>query len=221
MKAYVLLAASAIGLMSVSNALAKSSFVSQIPNGSVKACANCHVGSNYSSYNSFGQAVNSGYISGGKVTWNANLAKLDSDGDGFTNGTELQDPTGAWKIGAANPGLANSVSNPGDKASVPPTGVLDDNSDMNLSVASISPNPFNNAVSINLNLGEAGVPEISIYDINGTLVKNFTTEYRQASEFSLIWDGTDNSGNKVNSGKYIISMKLGDRIVSKSLELVK
>ncbi|MCX6927196.1 MAG: Ig-like domain-containing protein [Verrucomicrobia bacterium] len=47
-------------------------------------------------------------------TWNATLATADSDGDGFTNGQELGDPTGS---GTPIPGVY--VSLPGDPASKP------------------------------------------------------------------------------------------------------
>ncbi|MBX3272387.1 MAG: hypothetical protein KF729_19160 [Sandaracinaceae bacterium] len=50
-------------------------------------------------------------------TW-AELAPLDSDGDGFTNGEELADPDGRWTRGTAH--ACRCASDPGDPASVPP-----------------------------------------------------------------------------------------------------
>lgn len=71
---------------------ARSFRVSQIPNGNVNQCANCHLNPGGGGLrNTFGQAVEAGLISG-DVDWGATLAALDSDGDGFTNGQELQDP---------------------------------------------------------------------------------------------------------------------------------
>lgn len=51
--------------------------------------------------------------------WNATLANLDSDGDGFTNGQELQDPTGSWVLFSAAPGNPNYVTRPGFNDSSP------------------------------------------------------------------------------------------------------
>src|SRR5262249_36861055 len=44
--------------------------------------------------------------------WTSGLASTDSDGDGYTNGEELQDPTGGWGFGSANPGNAARVTSP-------------------------------------------------------------------------------------------------------------
>ena len=61
--------------------------VNQIPNGDVGGCGNCHVNSaGGGARNAFGSAIEGGFLSGGNVTWNATLARLDSDQDGATNG---------------------------------------------------------------------------------------------------------------------------------------
>ena len=51
--------------------------------------------------------------------WDKDFAETDSDGDGFTNGEELQDPEGNWREGDADPGDAAKVTNPGDPTSFP------------------------------------------------------------------------------------------------------
>ena len=57
----------------------------------------------------------------GDVVWGPELAALDADGDGFTNGEELQDPEGAWRLGDPKPGNPDAVTHPGDPDSHPPT----------------------------------------------------------------------------------------------------
>ena len=56
----------------------------------------------------------------GDVVWGPELAALDADGDGFTNGEELQDPEGAWRLGNPKPGDPDAVTHPGDPDSHPP-----------------------------------------------------------------------------------------------------
>lgn len=98
---------------------AKSFRVSQIPNGSVNSCSNCHINpGGGGTRNAFGQAVEAGFI-GSNVDWGPTLAALDSDGDGATNGEELQDPSGSWNTGDVTPGSWALVTKPGDASSVP------------------------------------------------------------------------------------------------------
>jgi MYXO-CTERM domain-containing protein len=51
--------------------------------------------------------------------WTSTLATADLDGDGFTNGQELQDAAGAWVVGNAAPGVAAYVTAPQDEADHP------------------------------------------------------------------------------------------------------
>ena len=55
----------------------------------------------------------------GEVLWNAFLASLDADGDGVSNGEELQDGFGVWTVGQPAPGNATLVTLPGDLSSDP------------------------------------------------------------------------------------------------------
>ncbi len=92
---------------------ASSSYVSRIPNGATFSCANCHVNpAGGGTRTPFGEAFRSN-----SHLWNAALAALDSDGDGYSNGVELGDPNGTWASGQPNP--PGPVYNPGDATSHP------------------------------------------------------------------------------------------------------
>ncbi len=104
------------------NSFGRSFRVSQIPNGSVNGCANCHVNpAGGGARNAFGSLVEKRFLSAagaaGQVLWSPVLASYDADSDGISNGEELQDPFGEWTIGSSNPGNASLVSKPGDPAS--------------------------------------------------------------------------------------------------------
>jgi hypothetical protein len=105
----------------------------RIPNGSVNTCFNCHINPNPDlgiggARTPFGNAVFNIIVrdripigeSQPEPFWGPELAMLDSDGDGFTNGQELQDPTGSWSFGQPDPGNPALVSNPGVASSAPP-----------------------------------------------------------------------------------------------------
>lgn len=84
---------------------------SQIPNGDVYSCTTCHT--TEGPRNVFGLAVEARVTPGSEDPfWDAELAALDSDGDGFTNGEELGDPDGD---GTPTPGV--EVTHPASPAS--------------------------------------------------------------------------------------------------------
>ena len=96
-------------LFAGAKAEARSSRVSQIPNGSQANCIACHVASFGGARNQFGTQIEFSFLTvsgaAGSVVWGPALAALDADGDGYTNGEELGDPTGAWRPGNPNPTL--------------------------------------------------------------------------------------------------------------------
>lgn len=192
----------------------------QIPNGTINSCNNCHASLTNSARNVFGTTIENSFLSGGDVTWNSTLANLDSDGDGFSNGVELQDAAGAWVIGMPAPGDQSNVSNPGRSSSIP-TSIVDEDVVLGLTIGSISPNPFVKSVVIDYNIAVSGFINANILDINGKIVKTLISEYQFAGENQLFWDGSDNSGNYAGAGKYFISLVLNNKTITKSIVFIK
>ncbi len=100
-------------VMTASPVYGLSSFNGRLPNGSVFSCSACH--SSVPDLNNFGSAFNDADRS-----WTFALSQLDSDGDSYLNGLELQDPNGVWSQGNPDPGNSSLVSNPGNAGSQPP-----------------------------------------------------------------------------------------------------
>ncbi len=113
-----LIAISIFSLLLTTVSFSRSFRVSQIPNGSVNGCANCHVNpAGGGTRNAFGKLVEQKFLSvpgsSGQVLWEPALASYDSDGDGISNGDELLDPFGEWGSGQQDPGNSSLVSIPG------------------------------------------------------------------------------------------------------------
>jgi hypothetical protein len=100
-------------MLATQSVRASSSFVNRIPNGGSLGCADCHVNAGGGgTRTTFGEAFRSN-----SHLWNAALATPDSDGDGYSNGVELGDPSGTWTSGQPNP--PGPVYNPGVASSHP------------------------------------------------------------------------------------------------------
>ena len=121
-KTGVLLAAALLlGGLVAGQAEGRGKRLTQLPNGGVVGCNTCHIGGGGSPRNPFGLEVQANFLtvsgSAGDVVWGPELASLDSDGDGVSNGAELGDPDGIWVVGDPDP--ANPFA-PGDPESTPP-----------------------------------------------------------------------------------------------------
>ncbi len=65
------------------------------------------------------------------------------------------------------------------------------------------PNPFNPSTTITYALPFEASVGMSIYDMQGRLVRSFPAESRSAGYQSVVWNGRDQSGSPVASGMYI------------------
>ena len=83
------------------------------------------------------------------------------------------------------------------------------------------PNPFNSVTHIRYGLKEGVEVSLKIFDVTGREVKSLAREHQKAGYYSIIWDGTNNSGVSVSSGMYFYKIKAGDFIKSQKLVLVK
>ena len=114
----VSLSLAAVASLLASSASARPEYVDGVPNVS---CGECHVSAGGGGpRNAFGEDVEKTmpFTGPDTETW-AKLFCVDSDGDGETNGQELADPCGVWRIGDASPD--GDISNPGNDSEV--TGV--------------------------------------------------------------------------------------------------
>ena len=190
-----------------SRAYSKSGFLSQIPNGSKNGCLTCHTSSDGGARNKFGLAIASGFLSGNTVNWAAQLASMDSDGDGFSNGIELQDPNCMWKKGNPAPGNLSLVTNPGDANSKPSASSVFEanNTPDNFTIAnfSIAPNPVILNSTFSYQLIISGNVKFEIYSLEGALLNMYELGRKEAGSYTFSWDIKTQNGERLSSGTYL------------------
>jgi hypothetical protein len=118
----VMVAIAALGFVASAASVEARGFRSNmVPNSAAVAasCNLCHAGHGGGTpRNAFGLDIEARVTANGQeVFWGPELAALDSDGDGVTNGVELGDPDGSWTAGSDQPGDAALITHPGDSSS--------------------------------------------------------------------------------------------------------
>ena len=88
------------------------------------------------------------------------------------------------------------------------------------------PNPFNPETWIPYSIAKGGQVSISIYDTSGKLIRILRLGNRKsgsyfAREKAAYWDGRNDDGEKVTSGVYFCTLKIGDFAQSRKMILLK
>ena len=83
------------------------------------------------------------------------------------------------------------------------------------------PNPFNNMVTLDYKLFKESNVKISIFDINGNLVKNLFHGRQNSGFQSIKWNATNNKGRVVSTGEYLARIELGNFTQIKKITFVK
>ena len=109
----------------------------------------------------------------------------------------------------------------GETGSVVPTGI-DLGETPPLSLHQNYPNPFNPTTMIQYSIDERVRVTLRIYDVAGRLVSTLVDKVRAPGVVhSAIWDGTNESGQKMSSGMYFYRMTAGNAVLTKKLVLLK
>ena len=83
------------------------------------------------------------------------------------------------------------------------------------------PNPFNPTTQINFSLPKSGKVSLSIFNINGELVKNYEMGTMATGRYNVVWNAKNNNGIKVPSGTYFYQMNYNNKIFTKKMLLLK
>ena len=83
------------------------------------------------------------------------------------------------------------------------------------------PNPFNPITTLEYDLPEDAVVNITIYDMMGRVVNTLVNGSQTAGYKSIQWDATNNLGDPVSAGLYIYTIQAGEFRQTKKMVLLK
>ena len=83
------------------------------------------------------------------------------------------------------------------------------------------PNPFNPITSISYYLAQNGMVNLTIFDMNGKIIKSLVNEFQNVGNYSLTWDGVNFAGEKVSAGLYLYVLQVGNTKQTKKMSFIK
>ncbi|MFC1508289.1 SBBP repeat-containing protein [Candidatus Omnitrophota bacterium] len=91
------------------------------------------------------------------------------------------------------------------------------------SLSQNSPNPFNPITTIEYTIpsGNSVYVRLNIYDLRGALVRTLVDHASSPGIHTVVWDGTDETGNNVSTGVYFYQLRAGEFIQTKKMLFMK
>jgi hypothetical protein len=83
------------------------------------------------------------------------------------------------------------------------------------------PNPFNPTTSISYSLPKSSQVTLMVFDLLGSPVKTLVNETKEAGSYKVTWDATNDLGQQMPSGNYIIKIVAGDFTQTRKMTLLK
>jgi len=83
------------------------------------------------------------------------------------------------------------------------------------------PNPFRESTVLTYSLARPGHVILSIYNAGGQKVKTLVDRSDDLGSHSVVWDGTDDYGNRVSSGIYFCRMDSGGHVSTRKLSRLR
>lgn len=103
----------------------------------------------------------------------------------------------------------------------PPSGI-EDGEVHRLALSQNVPNPFNPATEIAFTVPEsAGRVTLSVYNVNGRVVRTLLNRELPAGPSLVVWDGCDDCGRALASGVYFARLAAGGESVFRKMTLLK
>jgi len=85
----------------------------------------------------------------------------------------------------------------------------------------VSPNPFNPSTTIKYTLPKAEKVTISVYNVRGDRIATLVNREHDRGVYQVPWAGMDSNNRKVSSGMYWLSIKIGVKLLTQRIILIK
>ncbi len=89
------------------------------------------------------------------------------------------------------------------------------------SVSQNYPNPFNPTTTISYQIHKTSLVKINVFDVQGSLVKELFNGMKEAGEYKINWNGTNEANINVSSGVYIYTVSIENKVISKQMILLR
>ena len=140
-------------------------------------------------------------------------AILDYDNDGYPEILVVTANDGTIQLWGGGP--ATGIGSRSGSVSVPRNYKLSQN----------YPNPFNPTTAITFDIpGTMGTKQrvsLNVYDIRGRRVRTLINSELEPGSHQVIWDGSNEKGERVSSGIYLYTLRSGDRQFTRKMEMLK
>ena len=103
------------------------------------------------------------------------------------------------------------------------TAVPEDNNSVpkSFDLAPNYPNPFNARTKIDFAIDEPGIVSLTIFDIQGRLIRRLADGYYSAGVHSEIWDGRSDGGTLSSSGIYLYKLTFNGGTKTRKMNFIK
>ena len=83
------------------------------------------------------------------------------------------------------------------------------------------PNPFNSFTTLRYQLDQDAWTRLDLFDLNGQKIRTLVHSFQESGEYALQWDGTNQQGQKVATGVYLVRLQTDNRTETRKMLLAK
>ncbi|MBI4725929.1 T9SS type A sorting domain-containing protein [candidate division TA06 bacterium] len=83
------------------------------------------------------------------------------------------------------------------------------------------PNPFGQITNIKYQIAKSGQVSLKVYNVLGQMVRTLVDEDKKMGSYEVVWNGRDETGNKVSNGIYLYRLVANDQSQTKKVVVLR